>query len=171
MGNRFTDEYVYIIDKDNVPHYVMSRYMADLGDSYRSDIYLKNKSYCVHDLYLTDEVEEEGEYLPYVKEQEWRDFLPVGPSENASMIIAEAGLADISISKLVFVYMTRSSGSILEFAGFVSSAEGVQDFDPDYWTQAVLSANDKTGSVALRCDGIVDWIVEQVRCGNFTPTK
>ena len=74
MGAKFKTEFVYIIDKNNIPHFVMHYYGANLGDSYRSDIYLENKSYCVHDLFLTDEVEIEGEFLPHVWEKEWRDF-------------------------------------------------------------------------------------------------
>lgn len=163
MGARFVSEFVYIIDQNNIPHFVLNYYGADLCDSYRSNIYLENKSYCVHDLFLTDEVEIEGDFLPYVKEKEWREFLPIGPSENISTIIAEAGLADISVSKLVFIHMRSSSRCILEFDGFVSSVEGVQDFDLDFWEQALSLAKAKTESVAEQEDVIVDWIIEQVR--------
>jgi len=166
MGNRFVSHYVYIFDRNNIPHFVQNHYGANLGDSYRSDIYLQNKRYCVHDLYLTDEVETEGEFLPYVPETEWRDFLPIGPSINASTIIAEAGLADISISKLLFIYMKSSSGCILEYDGFVSSVEGVQYFDSDFWEQALSYAEAKTGSVAEQERIIVDWITEQIRNHN-----
>jgi hypothetical protein len=165
-GNRFVTEYVYIFDQNNIPHFVQNYYGADLSGSYRSNIYLENKSYCVHDLFLTDEVETEGEFLPHVREKEWREFLPIGPSENASTIIAEAGLADISISKLVFIYMKSSSSCILEYAGFVSSVEGVQYFDQDFWEQALSFAKAKTGSVAEQEGMIADWITEQVRNRN-----
>ena len=167
MGNRFKTEYVYIIDQTNTPHFVMNYYGANLGDSYRSDIYLENKSYCVHDLFLTDEVEIEGEFLPHVPEKEWREFLPTGPSENASTIIAEAGLSDISISKLIFIYIESSSRMILEYSGFVSSVAGVQDFENDFLGQAISFAQAKTGSPAEQEGMIADWIVEQVQNGNF----
>lgn len=166
MGNRFVSRYVYVIDQNNIPHFVMSHYGANLGDSYRSDIYLENKSYCVLDLYLTDEVETEGEYLPYVKEKEWRDFLPIGPSQNVSTILAEAGLADISISKLVFIYMMSSSRFLLELGGFVSTAEGVQNFDEDFLEQALSFATANTGSAAEQEAIIAEWITEQVRNRN-----
>lgn len=167
MGTRFVTEYVYIIDQNNTPHFVLNHYFANLGDSYRSDIYLENKSYCVLDLYLTDDVETEGDFLPRVREKEWRDFLPIGPSENASTILAEAGLADISISKLIFIYIESSSRLILEFGGFVSSVEGVQDFDRRFLEQAISFAKTKSGSPAEQEGIIADWIVEQVRNGNF----
>ena len=167
MEARFVSEYVYIFDQNNTPYFVQYYYGADLGDSYRSDIYLQNKSYCVTDLYLTDDVEKEGEYLPRVKEKEWRDFLLTGPSEGVSTILAEAGLADVSVSKLVFVYMMSSSSLMLEYDGFVSSAEGVQDFDSDFLGQAISFARKKTGSVAEQESMVAEWITEQVRNGNF----
>lgn len=162
MGARFKSEYVYILDQNNMPHFVLNHYFADFGDSYRSDIYLENKSYCALDLFLTDEVETEGEFLPNVREKEWREFLQTGPSENISTIMAEAGLADISISKLVFIHMTSSSRCILESYGFVSSAEGVQNFDPDFLEQALSYAGTKTGSVAEQEGIVAKWITEQV---------
>jgi len=168
MGARFVTEVVYIFDKNNRPHFVQNYYGTNLCDSYRSNIYLENKSYCVHDLYLTDEVETEGEFLPRVREKEWRDFLPIGPSENASTIIAEAGLADISIAKLVFIHMMSSSRCILECDGFVSSVEGVQDFDLDFLEQALSFAKAKTGSPAEQEGHIADWMIAQVQNGNFT---
>ena len=171
MGAQFESHFVYIIDKENIPHFVLNYYGADLCDSYRSNIYLENKSYCVHDLYLIDEVEKEGEFLPYVKEKEWRDFLPIGPSENASMIIAEGELTDIPVSKLVFIRIRSSSRNILEYNGFVSSVEGVQDFDLDFWGQALSFARAKTGSPAEQEGLIVEWIIEQILKGNYTPTK
>lgn len=167
MGVGFKTEYVYIIDQNNTPHFVQNYYGANLNDSYRSDIYLENKSYCVHDLFLTDEVEIEGEFLPHVKEKEWREFLPIGPSVDASTIISEAGLADISISKLIFIYMESSSGCMLELDGFVSSAEGVQDFDTGFLEQALSFARAQTGSVAEQEAIIGHWIAEQVRNGDF----
>ena len=163
MGARFNSEYVYIYDQNNTPHFVQTYYGAKMDDSYRSDIYLENKSYCVLDLYLSDEVEIEGEYLPRVKETEWREFLRTGPSESVSTILAEAGLADISVSKLVFIHMLSSSRLILEFDGFVSSVEGVQEFESDFLEQAVSFAKGKTGSVAEQEGFIVDWITEQIR--------
>ena len=163
MGTRFKSEFVYVIDQNNTAHFVLNHYFADLGDCYRSDIYLENKSYCVDDLYLTDEVETKGEFLPYVKETEWREFLPTGPSENVSTIIAEAGLADISISKLIFIYIESSSRMILEYNGFVSSSEGVQEFAADFLNQAVSFARTKTGSPAEQEAIIARWIVEQVQ--------
>ena len=163
MGARFDSEYVYIYDRNNTPHFVLNYYGANLGDCYRSDIYLENKSYCVDDLYLTDEVETKGEFLPRVKEAEWREFLSVGPSEDASTIISEAGLADVSISKLVFIRMESSSSLILELAGFVSTATGVQTFDTDFLNQAVSFARTKTGSPAQQEAIIARWIVEQVQ--------
>lgn len=165
MGARFESEFVYILDKDNLPHYVMTHYFANYGDSYRSDIYLENKRYCVVDLFLTDEVEKEGEFLPYPREHEWRVFLSTGPSENVSTILAEAGLADVSISKLVFVQILSSSRCILEYDGFVSSAEGVQDFDAGVWEQAF--AKTKPGSPADQEYALVDQIVALVQNGNF----
>lgn len=168
MGNRFNTEYVYIFDQNNIPHFAQCYYGADLDGSYRSDIYLENKSYCVHDLFLTDEIEVEGEFLPRVSEEEWRQFLLTGPSEGVSTILAEAGLADISISKLVFIHMSSSSRLMLDFGGFVSSAQGVQDFEPDFLEQAVSFAAVQTGSVAEQEGIIARWIVEQVRKDNFT---
>lgn len=166
MGARFVSEYVYIFDQNNTPHFVQYYYGAKLDDCYRSDVYLQNKSYCVTDLFLTDEVETEGEYLPRVKEKEWRDFLLTGPSVGVSTILTEAGLADVSVSKLVFIYMMSSSRLMLEYDGFVSSAEGVQDFDSDFLGQAVSFARTKTGSVAEQESMVAEWIVEQVRNGN-----
>lgn len=167
MGARFQTEYVYILDQNNTPHFLMYYYGANLGDSYRSDIYLPNKSYCVHDLFLTDEVDIEGEFLPHVKETEWRDFLPTGPSENVSTILAEAGLSDISISELIFIRMESSSRMILEYNGFVSSVAGTQDFDAGFLNQAISFARGKTGSPAKQEEIVADWIVEQIQNGNF----
>ena len=171
MGVQFQSHFVYIIDENNIPHFVLNYYGADLCDSYRSNIYLANKSYCLHDLYLTDEVEEEGEFLPFVKEREWRDFLPKGPSENVATILAEAELAEVPVSKLVFIWIQSSSRSILEYDGFVSSAEGVENFDPDFWSQALSFARAKTGSPAEQEGIIAQWIIEQVQNGNYTSTK
>ena len=167
MGTRFETEYVYVIDRNNTPHFVMTHYCANYGDSYRSDIYLENKHYCVLDLFLTDEVETEGEFLPYAKEKEWRDFLPIGPSENATTLLSEAGLADIPIAKLIFINMESSSRNVLEFGGFVSSVAGVQDFDAGFLGQALSFARTKTGSPAEQEGLAVDWIVQQVQNGNF----
>ena len=167
MGAQFESHFVYIIDDKNIPHFVLNYYGADLCDSYRTDIYLENKSYCVHDLFLTDEVEKEGEFLPYVKENEWREFLLVGPSENAATIIAEAELAEVPVSKLVFIRMRSSSRNILEYDGFVSSVEGVQDFDSDFWKQALSFARAKSGSPAEQESIIAEWMIEQVQNGNF----
>ena len=169
MGTRFQSEFVYIIDQNNIPHFVMTRYCANYGDSYRSDIYLENKSYCVLDLYLTDEVETEGDFLPRVQEKEWRDFLTIGPSENVSTILAEAELSDVSISKLIFIYIESSSRLLLELNGFVSSVEGVQELDTSFLGQALSFAQAKTGSPAEQEGFIVDWVIEQVQNGNFTP--
>lgn len=168
MGAQFESEFVYIFDKNNIPHFVLNYYGANLCDSFRSNIYLENKSYCVHDLFLTDEVVKEGDFLPYVQEKEWREFLPVGPSENISTIISEAGLADVSVSKLVFIRISSGSRFILDFGGFISSAGGVQDFDPDFWEQALSFAKAKTGSPAEQERIVVDWIIEQIQNGNFT---
>lgn len=171
MGTRFRSEFVYILDKHNVPHFVWNYYFANFSDSYRSNIYLPNKSYCVLDLFLTDEIEEEGEFLPNVKEKEWREFLPTGPSENVSTILAEAELDHISVSKLVFVRFLSGSRFVLEYDGFVASAEGVQDFDSDFLEQALSFASAKTDSAAEQEYAVVDWIIEQVRNGNFTAVK
>ena len=165
MGARFKSHFVYVIDENNNPHFVLNSYNADLGDSYRSDIYLKNKSYCVLDLYLTDEVEEEGEFLPRVKESEWRDFLPVGPSADAAIIMAEAELTEVAIEKLVFIWIESSSRNVLDYGGFVSSREGVQDFDQNFWEQAWSFARAKTGSPAEQEGLIAQWMIEQVRNG------
>ena len=167
MGNRFNTEYVFIYDQENIPHFLQSYYGANLGDSYRSNIYLENKSYCVHDLFLTDELEMEGEFLPRVDEKEWRDFLLTGPSENVSTILAEAGLADVSISKLVFIYISSSSRLILDFSGFVASAQGVQDLEPDFLEQAVSFAAAKTESIAEQEGIIAGWIAEQIQKDDF----
>ena len=171
MGARFYSEFVYMIDKDNHPHFVQNYYGANLCDSYRSNIYLENKSYCVLDLYLTDEVETEGEFLPRVKETEWRDFWQEGPSPDVSTILEEAGLADVAVSKLVFVWMSSSSHCILDLGGFVSSTGGVQDFDEDFWKQALSHARAQTGSAAEQEFAIADWVVEQVQKGTFTAVK
>lgn len=56
---------------------------------------------------------------------------------------------------------------MLEYDGFVASAEGVQDFDSDFLGQAVSFARAKTGSVAEQEAAVADWITEQVRNGNF----
>ncbi len=171
MGARFNSHFVYVIDKNNNPHFVLNGYNADLGDSYRSDIYLKNKSYCVLDLYLTDEVEEEGEFLPRVKESEWKDFLPVGPSADAAIIMAEAELTEVAIEKLVFIWISSSSCNVLDYGGFVSSREGVQYFDQDFLNQALSFARTKTGSPAEQEGIIAEWMIEQVLKGNYTTTK
>jgi hypothetical protein len=163
MGAQFDSEYVYIYDQNNTPYFVQYHYGAAMDDSYRSDIYLKDKSYCVLDLFLTDEVETEGEFLPYVKEKEWRDFLTTGPSEGVSTILAEAGLADISVSKLVFIHMLSSSRLMLEYDGFVSSAEGVKDLDLDFLEQAFSFARAKTASVAEQEELAANWIAEQIQ--------
>lgn len=162
MGARFETEIVYIIDKDNLAYFVSNQYSAKMDDSYRSDIYLPNKSYCVLDLYLTDEVEKEGEFLPRVQKKEWKDFLTTGPSENINIILAEAGLADIAISKVAFVHMLSSSRLLLELDGFVASGEGIQEFDSDFLGQALSFAKAKTGSPAEQEGFIVDWIIEQL---------
>jgi len=162
MGARFETEIVYILDKDNIAHFVSNQYSANMDDSYRFDIYLENKSYCVHDLYLTDEVEKEGEFLPRVQEKEWRDFFATGPSENISTILAEAGLADISVSKLVFIHMLSSSHLLLELDGFTSSVEGVQEFGSDFLGRAFSFAKTKSASPAEQEGFIVDWIIERL---------
>lgn len=162
MGVRFISEFVYIFDQNNTPHFVQYCYNADLGDSYRKNIYLENKSYCVHDLYLTDEVETEGEFLPYVKENEWREFFEPGPSANVSTILAEAGLTDISVSKLVFVYLESSSHFIMEYNGFVSTAEGVEALDPEILAEAISLARAKTASPAEQEELVVNRIIQQV---------
>ena len=165
MGSRFYSEYVYAFDENNEPHFVMLYYGANLGDSYRSDIYLPNKSYCVLDLFLTDESETEGEFLPHVKQKEWEDFLPSGPSENVSTIMAEAGMGELSVSKMVYIYMESSSRSILEYDGFVSTAQGVRTFGPDVWAQAF--AQTQTGSAAQQERDIALWIAGQVQNRNL----
>lgn len=167
MGARFTNEYVYIFDNDNIPHFVLNYYEADLNCSYRSDIYLGHKSYCVHDLPLTDEVEIEGEFLPYTHSGEWKELFCVGPSENVSTILSEAGLADVSISKVVFFRIECSARCILEHHGFVSCADGTKMFDSDFWEQAISLAKSRTDGVAEQHEIIDDWIVEQVRNGSF----
>lgn len=167
MGSRYHTEYVYVYDHDNNPYFVQCYYGADLDGSYRSDIYLMNKSYCVHDLFLTDEVETEGEFLPRVKEKEWREFLLTGPSGSVSTILAEAGLADLSVSKLVFICMSSSSRFLLDLDGFVSSAQGAQDFEPDFLEQAASFAAAKTGSIAEQERIIAGWIAEQVQKSGF----
>ena len=169
MGARFESEFVYIIDKNNTPHYVMTHYFANYSDSYRSDIYLENKNYCVLDLFLTDEVEKEGEFLPYPRESEWRAFLSTGPSEDISIILKEAELSNIPVSKVVFIRFLSDSHSILEHDGFVASAEGVQDFDAGFWAQAY--ANAKPGSPTNREYALVDQIVALVQQGNFPSAK
>ncbi len=163
MSARFISEFVYIFDQNNEPHFVQRYYGAKYDDSYRSDIYLENKKYCVLDLYMTDEVETEGEFLPRVKEKEWREFLTAGPSPNVSTILAEAGLADVSVSKVLFVYMQSSSRLVLEFDGFVSSAEGVQNFDEDFLAQALSFACAKTASPAEQEGIVAQWLAEQVQ--------
>lgn len=163
MGSRFNSEFVYVFDQNNLPYFVQSYYGANMDDRYQSDIYLANKSYCVTDLFLTDEVETKGEFLPRVKEKEWRAFLQEGPSANLSTILAEAGLADISVSKLVFIYVESSSRLVLNYGGFVSSAEGVRDFDPDLLGQAFAFAGTKTGSIAEQEQIAVEWMIEQVQ--------
>ena len=163
MGAQFDSEYVYIYDQNNTPYFVQYHYGAKLDDCYRSDVYLNNKSYCVDDLFLTDEVATEGEFLPYVRENEWRDFLLTGPSEGVSTILTEAGLADISVAKLVFIHMLSSARLMLEYDGFVSSAEGVQDFTPDFLGQAVSFARAKTASIAEQEELVAGWITEQIQ--------
>ena len=167
MSAQFDNEYVYIFDQNNTPYFVQYHYEAKLDDCRRSDIYLKDKSYCVDDLFLTDEVETKGEFLPYVKESEWRAFLQTGPTEGVSTILTEGGLADISVAKLVFIHMLSSPRLMLEYDGFVASAEGVQELTPDFWGQAVSLARTKTASVAQQEELVVNWIVEQIQNGNL----
>ena len=147
----------------------MTHYFANYGDSYRSDIYLENKRYCVLDLPLTDEVEKEGEFLPSPRENEWREFWLTGPSENVSTILEEAELTDVSVSMVVFIRFLSDSHSILEHDGFVASGEGVQDFDAGFWAQAY--ANAKPGSPANREYALVDQIIALVQQGNFLSDK
>lgn len=167
MSARFVSEFVYVFDQNNEPHFVQRYYGAKYDDSYRSDIYLENKKYCVLDLYMTDDVETEGEFLPRVKEKEWREFLTAGPSANVATILAEAGLSGISVSKLLFIYIQSSSRHILEFDGFVSTAEGVQKFDEDFMAQALSFARAKTASPAEQESIIAGWITEQVQKEKF----
>lgn len=171
MSTPFETNFVFIIDKDNNAHFVQNYYSAKWDDCYHKSIFLGNKHYSVDDLFLTDEVKKEGEYLPTVGEGEWREFFSTGPSENAATIIAEGELADIAISKLVFVSIDYSSRSIAHCSGFVSTVDGVQDFDEDFLAQAISFARTKTGSIAKQTDIIADWIVEQVQTGNYTFTK
>lgn len=167
MGYNF--EFVYMIDQSNTPHFVMNRCFTEQCGSYRADIYLPNKSYSVTDLFLTDEVEEEGEYLPHVKEKEWREFFTAGPSADVEIILREAGLADFPVSKLVFVWV--SSDSPEELGGFVVSAEGVQNFSPAFLEQALSCTGTEKGSAAEQEDILVDWVVEQVQNGHFPPRQ
>lgn len=167
MGAQFDSEYVYIYDQNDTPYFVQYHYSAKLDDCYRSDIYLNNKSYCVDDLFLTDEVATKGEFLPYVSGNEWRDFLLTGPSEDALTILREAGLADISVSKLVFIHILSNSRFMLTYDGFVSSPGEVREFDPDYLKQAVSFARAKTASVAEQEDLVVGWVTEQIQNCHF----
>ena len=167
MGAQFDSEYVYIYDQNNTPYFVQYHYGAKLDDCYRSDVYLNNKSYCVDDLFLTDEVATEGEFLPYVRENEWRDFLLTGPSEDVSTILSEAGLADISVSKLVFIHISSNSRFMFEYDGFVSSRGGVRAFDLEFLERAVSFARAKTASVAEQEELVAGWITEQVQNCHF----
>ena len=162
MENQFESEFVYVIDGNHVAHFVMNGYKAKMDDAYRSDIYLPEKKYCVLDLYLTDEKEVEGEFLPGVGESEWRTFFTAGPSENAATILSEAGLGDISPVKLAYIRLKSNSRSILEYDGFVSSAKGAQDFTPEQWVAALTDARSQSGSPAKQEELVVRWLIEQV---------
>ncbi len=162
MANQFESEFVYIIDENNMAYFVMNHYKAKMDDAYRSDIYLPEKSYCVLDLFLTDEEETEGEFLPYVTEGEWREFFSAGPSEDAATILAEAGLSQVKAVKVAYIRLESNSRSILEYDGFVSSAQGVQEFAPEDWAQALTYARAKSGSPAEQEPLVVERLIEQI---------
>lgn len=146
-------EYVYILDQENQVHFVQTYYGTKYDDSYRAEVCLADKKYSLLELYMTDEEETEGEYLPFVRGDEWSKFF-TDPSENVRMIMAEAGLAGVSAKKLVFVRMESGSRMIQESDGFIASAAGVEPLDGVLLTEAIWLAEEKTASPAQQ-EGIV----------------
>ena len=162
MENQFESEFVYIIDKNNTAHFVMNGYKAKMDDAYRTDIYLPEKKYCVLDLYLTDEKEIEGEFLPYIGQDQWRKFFSDGPTKDTATILKEAGLSQVAVSKLAYIRLESNSRSILEYAGFVASAEGVREFAPEDWAAALAYARSKTTGPAEQEPLAVNYLIEQI---------
>ena len=162
MGTRHRDELVYILDGDNAPHFVQHSYWADLGGCYRSDIYLKTKSYCVTDYLLSDEVEQEGTYLPCTTSEDWKTLLDTTPSSRAATIVSEAGLSHIPVSGVVFFSVSSSARTILDWEGFVSTPQGTRPIPPEVWQTALgwarLSADSVTGQLEILAEGILDWV-------------
>ncbi len=155
-------EYVYILDQDNQAHFVQTYYGTKYDDSYRAEVCLADKNYSLLDLYMTDEVETEGEYLPFVRGDEWSKFF-TDPSLNVQTIMAEAGLAGVSATKLMFVHMESGSRLIQESDGFIASAAGVEPLDGVLLTEAIWLAEDRSASPAQQEKMIAAWLAKRVQ--------
>ena len=161
MSARFTSEYVYLIDQDNQAHFVQTYYGAMFDDSYRAEVYLADKKYCLLDLYMTDETETEGEYLPFVRGGEWSKFF-TDPTENVRTIIAEAGLSGVSAEKLLFVSMQSNARLTEECDGFIASRAGVEAWDAVLTAEAICLAEDQTASPARQEGKVAQWLVGRI---------
>ncbi|MBQ3492362.1 MAG: hypothetical protein IJA74_07435 [Oscillospiraceae bacterium] len=157
----FVSEYVYILDRDDRAHFVQRYYGTKYDDSYRAEVCLADKKYSLLDLYMTDEEETEGEYLPFVRGGEWSKFF-TDPSENVRTIIAEAGLSGVSAEKLLFVSMQSNARLTEECDGFIASLAGVEALDAVLTAEAICLAEAKTPSPAKQEELVAQWLVGRI---------
>ena len=157
----FVSEYVYILDRDDRAHFVQRYYGTKYDDSYRAEVCLADKKYSLLDLYMTDEEETEGEYLPFVRGDEWSKFF-TAPSENVRTIIAEAGLSGVSAEKLLFVSMQSNARLTEECDGFIASRAGVEALDAVLTAEAICLAEAKTPSPAKQEELVAQWLVGRI---------
>lgn len=158
----FVSEYVYILDRDNRAHFVQRYYGTKYDDSYRAEVCLADKNYSLLDLYMTDEEETEGEYLPFVRGDEWSKFF-TDPSRKVQMIMAEAGLSGVTATKLLFVSLQSSAELVTEYDGFVASGAGVEPLDRVLLAEAICIAEDKTASPAQQEEMVAQWLAKRFK--------
>ena len=158
----FTSEYVYILDRENRAHFVQAYYGTKYDDSYRAEVALADKRYSLLDLYMTDEEETEGRYLPFVRGDKWSKFF-TDPDQDIKTILAEAGLSQTPAAKLVFVSMRSDARRITDYDGFVATAAGIEELDKWLIVEAISIAEDKTSSPAEQEEPVARWLAKRVQ--------
>ena len=128
MSNRYTDKYIYAVDKNNGLYCLAMRYFASLANAYYSVTCVKDRHYEVFSI-VDDCYEITGEKIDIPEVKDWQDMLNGCSNSKAMNLIALHKLNPNCITDIITVSVTGSHRGPYDYHAQVICQNSVHDVD------------------------------------------
>ena len=130
MSNRYTEERIYAIDKNNELHYLAMKYFASLGCAYHMFVYAKDKHYEVFSTIDNDcNTEITGEKIEIPEVKDWMDMLNGYSNSKAMNLLALHKLNPNCITDIITVSVAGSRRGPYDYHAQIICKNSVHDID------------------------------------------